>query len=211
VVTRSGELSTLYDTEHVGQLAPADSENLLDPIDKVMQLAATLSTTPLDYFDASAASASGESKKEHKGPYLTKVRKRMRDLGDTIEDALTFALVDILGFVGASVTLVWEALIERTDAERYQQIGDAMKNGVPWEVACVEAGYEQETVDEWIANGWHPDDSPAARVELFKGIAAGTRDLAAAAQLGGLDASAAQALIQQALARPERKQVAGGR
>jgi hypothetical protein len=211
VRVQAGELSTLYDTDHVGQLAPADSSNLLDPIDKVMQLAATISTTPLDYFDASAAAASGESKKEHKDPYLSKVSKRMDDLGGVITEALTFALADILGHVGASVSLVWQALVERTDAERYQQIGEAVRNGVPWEVACIEAGYDAETVDEWIENGWHPDDSPKARVELFKGVAAGTRDLAAAAQLGGLDVASAQALIAQALTRPERKAVGGGR
>ena len=207
VRTLAGELSNLYDTETVGQLLPADSKNLLEPIDKVMQLAATVSTTPLDYFDASAASASGVSKKEHKGPYLSKVGKRRGDLGRAIVEALEFALVDILGHVGAAVTLVWQALQERSDAERYQQIKEAVEAGIPWPVACVEAGYDQEVVDEWLANGWAPEDSASARVELFKGIAAGTRDLAAAANLGGIDATAAQALISQALAR---KAVASG-
>lgn len=208
VRTRAGELANLWDTDQVGQLTPADSKNLLEPIDKVMQLAATVSTTPLDYFDASAASASGESKKEHKGPYLAKVLKRQKDFSRAmVADCLEFALVDVLGFIGAAVTLVWQALIERTDAERYEQIGKAVSNGVPWAVACVEAGYSQETVDEWIENGWAPDDSPAARVELFKGIAEGTKNLAAAANLGGIDATTAQALIQQALARPKRKEV----
>jgi hypothetical protein len=54
-------------------------------------------------------------------------------------------------------------------------------------------------VDEWVTNGMTPDDRPSARVELFKGIAAGTRDLAAAANLGGIDATAVQALIAKAL------------
>lgn len=211
VRTRAGEMANLYDTENVGQLLPADSKNLLDPIDKVMQLAATVSTTPLDYFDASAASASGESKKEHKGPYLSKVGKRRGDLGRAIVEALEFALVDILGHVGAAVTIVWQALQERTDAERYQQVRDAVDAGIPWSVALVEAGYDQETVDEWIDNGWSPEDAPAARVALFQGIAAGTRDLAAAANLGGIDATAAQQLISQALTRSsERRQVASG-
>jgi hypothetical protein len=211
VRTLAGELSNLYDTETVGQLLPADSKNLLEPIDKVMQLAATVSTTPLDYFDASAASASGVSKKEHKGPYLSKVAKRRTDLGRAVVEVLEFALVDILGHVGAAVTLVWQALHERTDAERYQQIKDATEAGIPFVVACVEAGYDQEVVDEWVANGWAPEDSPAARVALFQGIAAGTRDLAAAANLGGIDATAAQALISQALTRSaDRKAVASG-
>lgn len=210
VNTAAGELANLYDTEAVGQLTPADSKNLLEPIDKIMALAATVSTTPLDYFDASAAAASGESKKEHSRAYLAKVRKRREDLGTAVTELLSFVLEDILGFLGATVELIWEALIERTEAERYQQIKDAVAAGIPWAVACVEAGYDQEVVDEWVANGWSPEDSPAARVELFKGIAAGTRDLAAAANLGGIDAGAAQQLIQQALTRPTAPQAIGG-
>lgn len=211
VRTRTGELANLFDTDNVGQLTPADSKNLLDPIDRIMALGATVSAIPMDYFDPSAAAASGVSKKEHKSAYLDKVRRQIEDVGGAIVAALEFAINEVLGAVDVSVELIWRELAERTPEERYEQITAAVKAGIPWAVACVEAGYPSETVDEWVDNGWSPEDTAAARVELFKGVAAGTRDLAAAANLGGIDATAAQALIEKALQRPEgRRRVVGG-
>jgi hypothetical protein len=202
VVTRAGELTNLYGTDNVGQLTPADSKNMLDPIDRIMALGATVSAIPMDYFDPSSAAASGVSKKEHKSAYHTKVRGQIENIGGAITAALEFAMNAVLEAVDVSVELVWREIAERTPEERYEQITAAVAAGVPWPVACVEAGYPQEVVDEWVKNGWAPEDSAAARVELFKGIAAGTRDLAAAANLGGIDATAAQALIEKALSRP---------
>lgn len=205
VRVRAGELANLYDTENVGQLTPADSKNLLDPIDKIMALGSTMSSIPMDYFDPSAAAASGVSKKEHKSAYHDKVRGQIENIGNAIVAALEFAMNSVLDFVDISVELVWREIAERTPEERYAQITAAVAAGVPWSVACVEAGYDQDVVDEWVVNGWSPDDRPAARAELFKAIAAGTRDLAAAANLGGIDATAAQDLIAKALSRPSEQ------
>lgn len=212
VPTRAGELTNLYDTSAVGQLTPADSKNLLDPIDRIMALGATVSAIPMDYFDPSAAAASGLSKKEHKSAYLDRVRRQIEDIGGAIVAACEFAVNQVLGFVDIAVDLIWRALAERSPEERYEQIKAAVEAGVPWAVACVEAGYPQETVDEWVDNGWSPEDTAAARMELFRGVAAGTRDLAAAANLGGIDATAIQKLIENALRRPERskRRVVGG-
>jgi hypothetical protein len=199
VVTRAGELTNLYGTDTVGQLTPADSKNMLDPIDRIMALGSTVSAIPMDYFDPSSASASGVSKKEHKSAYHDKVRGQIEDLDRVLVAALEFAMNSVLDFADITVALVWREVAERTPEERYAQITAATAAGIPWSVACVEAGYDQETVDEWVTNGMTPDDRPSARVELFKGIAAGTRDLAAAANLGGIDATAVQALIAKAL------------
>lgn len=212
VATRSGELTNLYDTDSVGQLTPADSKNMLDPIDKIMALGATVSAIPMDYFDPSAAAASGLSKKEHKSAFLDRVRLQIEDVGRSIVAACEFAINQVLDFADISVELVWRAVVELTPEERYDQISAAVKAGVPWSVACVEAGYAPEVVDEWVANGWTPEDLPAARAALFRDVAAGTRDLAAAANLGGIDAAAAQALIENALKRPDgsKRRVVGG-
>lgn len=201
---RSGELTTLYDTEGVGQLTPADSKNLLDPIDKIMALGSTVSAIPMDYFDPSAAAASGVSKKEHKSAYHDKVRGQIENIGNAIVACLEFAMNSVLDFTDVSVELIWREIAERTPEERYAQIEAAVKAGVPWQVACVEAGYDPEVVDDWIAKGMAPEDQLANRAELFAKIAAGTRDLAAAANLGGIDATAAQALLEKALSRPNR-------
>lgn len=195
---RAGELSTLWDTDNVGQLMPADVNNLLDPIDKVMDLAATVSVTPIDYFHASAASASGESKKEHKGPYHAKVQKRLTDLGDELIACLEFVATEMLDLVDATVALIWKPFNELTDSERYAQVAEGTAAGVPWRQAMIEAGYEAEQVDEWIRDGFDPENSPDARAKRFRDLAAGTRDMAAAVQLGGLDSDTVTRVLEAA-------------
>lgn len=197
---RAGELSNLWDTDTVGQLMPADVDNLLAPIDKVMDLAATVSVTPIDYFHASAAAASGESKKEHKGPYHAKVQRRLTDYDDELTDCLEFVARELLGLDDATVELVWKPFNELTDAERYAQVKEAVESGIPWRQAMIEAGYEPEQVDEWIRDGFDPENSPDARAKRFRDLAAGTRDMAAAVQLGNLDSAVVMAVLQQAAA-----------
>src|SRR5258708_5744918 len=60
VKTEAGALANLRNTTEVGQLSPSDVSNLLQPVDTFMALASSTSETPLDYFDPSAAAASGE-------------------------------------------------------------------------------------------------------------------------------------------------------
>lgn len=200
---RAGELSNLWDTDSVGQLMPADVDNLLNPIDKVFDIAATLSTTPIDYFHASAAAASGESKKEHKGPYHAKVQRRLTDFGDELVACLEFVAQRMLELDDATVVLLWKPFNELTDSERYAQVKEAIDAGVPWRQAMLEAGYEAEQVDEWIALGFDPDNSPDARAKRFRDLAAGTRDMAAAVQLGNLDTATVMTVLQQAAAPRE--------
>lgn len=200
---RAGELSNLWDTDSVGQLMPADVDNLLSPIDKVFDIAATLSTTPLDYFHASAASASGESKKEHKGPYHAKVMRRLTDYDDELVSCLEFVAREMLELEDATVVLVWRPFNELTDAERYEQVKEAVASGIPWRQAMIEAGYEPEQIDEWISKGYDPENSPDARAKRFRDLAAGTRDMAAAVQLGTLDAAVVMTVLQQAAAPRE--------
>lgn len=201
--TRAGELSNLWDTDTVGQLMPADVDNLLSPIDKVFDMAATVSTTPIDYFHASAAAASGESKKEHKGPYHSKVMRRLTDLGDELVACLEFVAQRMLELDDATVVLVWKPFTELTDEERYAQVKEAVASGIPWRQAMIEAGYEPEQVDEWIRLGYDPENSPDARAKRFRDLAAGTRDMAAAVQLGNLDNAVVTQVLQQAAAPRE--------
>jgi hypothetical protein len=202
VSAKAGELSNLYGTASVGQLMPADVNNLLEPIDKVFDIAAEVSSVPMSYIHASGADASGVSKREHKSEYHAKVRKRRRDLGDELVAFLEFCLslasdedTDEL-----TVELLWEPLEELSALERYEQITAGLAAGLPWKQACVEAGYDAEVVDEWIRLGLDPDNSLDARASRFEKLARGTQALASAMSLGGLDAGVVVELVQQAIA-----------
>lgn len=199
VPAQAGSIANMYDTENVGQLMPADVKNLLDPVDKIMSLAATVSTTPLDYFDASAAAASGESKKEHKGPYHTKVQIRQDDFDATFVDAFEFVCSIVLDLGDVVIDLEWKPIQEIDRTQVYAQISAGVAAGIPFEVACAEAGYDPAEVAKWLA----PEDRPMARADLFAKLATGVRDLAAASTLGvGIDMAAVTKLLSDAVTPP---------
>jgi hypothetical protein len=201
VPVRAGSIANLYDTENVGQLLPADVQNLLDPVDKIMSLAATVSTTPLDYFDASAAAASGESKKEHKGPYHTKVQIRQDDFDATFVDAFEFVCAIVLDLGDVVIDLEWKPIQEIDRTAVYAQIAAGVAAGIPFEVVCAEAGYDPAEVAKWL----EPGDWPMARADLFAKLATGVRDLAAASTLGvGIDMARVTQLLSDAVTPPAK-------
>ncbi len=203
VPAKPGSLANMYDTLSVGQLMPADVGNLLDPVDKIMSLSATVSTTPLDYFDASAAAASGESKKEHKGPYHTKVQIRQEDFDATLVDAFEFVCTVVLGLGDVTLDLEWKPIQEINRAEVYAQIKAGTGAGVPFEVACAEAGYDPAEVAKWVS----PDQRAAVRADLFATLATAVKDLAAASTLGvGIDMAKVTQLLSDAVTLPDTEQ-----
>lgn len=163
IPSRAGSLAMLWDVKAVGQLTPADVKNLLDPIDKVMALASTVSTTPLDYFDPSAAAASGLSKKEHKEPLNKKAKRRQRDLGAEIEDALELAML-MLEFADVAVEVVF-APLERVDkSEQYETMEKGQSAGLSFKQAATESGYDGEIID---TEGWRNRREDLAALATF--------------------------------------------
>lgn len=193
VKTEPGALANLYDTDKVGQLTPADVGNLLDPLSMFMRLASVVSVTPLDYFDASAASASGESKKEHQAAYNAKCETRQFDFDTALVDALEFIANNILDLGGVLVRLVWQPVQERTAEEKHAQAASAQAAGMPYDAAWVEAGYPAEEVATWVA----PDDRPAAKAKVAVDVSTAAKNFGAAAQLGVIPSDGVSQLLQQ--------------
>lgn len=200
VRTRAGEVTDFYDTDAVGQLEPSDVSNLLDPIRAVFQLASELSSVPMDLFQEAGADASGVAKREHRAAYHAKINKRRTDYGDELARACEFALSLAVGdeLDDVDVVLVWSPMNELTDLERYAQMTAGQGAGLPFRQVAIEAGYDPEEVQGWIDDGLHPDNSLSARAERLKLVATAVRELAAATELGGLDATAIMGLIESA-------------
>lgn len=207
VRTQAGSLANLRNTTAVGQLTPADVSNLLEPVDKIMQLASTVSVTPLDYFDATAAAASGESRKEHKDAFHAKCETRRKDFDITLVDALEFAANVVLQLPGVTIELEWKPVQERSKEEQYTQVGLAIANGMPWVEAWVEAGYDREEVEEWT----DPTMTPDAVAGRLKVLSEAVKNFAAAAQLGVGTPDGVTQLMRDAVAPPQpRRAVTGG-
>lgn len=200
VKTEAGALANLRNTTSVGQLSPSDVSNLLSPVDTFMALAATTSETPLDYFDPSAAAASGESKKEHKEAFNDKCQTRLDDFDVTLVDALEFAAIVVLQLgEGITVELEWEPIERQSPLDVAAQVRANIENGMPYVEAWVQAGWKREEVELWP----EPPFVTAKRLEGLRSLAAATKDFAAAATLEFIDGAAVAKLVADATNPPK--------
>lgn len=180
VRAEAGALANLYGTKDVGQLMPADADNLLAPIDKIMSLAASVSITPMEFFDV-AADASGAARRQHADPFVSKCETRKEDLDSTAVECLEFVLRDIMETPDTyGVTLEWKPIQERTRLEVYADVTAAQAAGMPAIEAWVENGYDRQEVQAWDLS----DIELESLAKRLRDVAAATKDLGSAATLG---------------------------
>lgn len=189
-----GELAKLWDTDAVGQLEPAQVSNFLEPISMTLRLSSVVSNTPLNYFDPSAAAASGESKKEHEKPAVNKADNRRKWFDATLRDAFPYAL-SLIGLTDQTVTVSWAPTETVDDQAEVDLAKSRQEAGVPLHRTLVDLGYSQKDVDAWLESATTDDEVLERRVAVLKELAAAARDLGTAATLGVLDEAAARMLI----------------
>lgn len=193
-----GTIAKLVDTDAVGQLEPAQVANILDPISMTLRLSSVVSTTPLNYFDPSAASASGESKKEHDKPAVNKANKHLKRYDATLKDALAYAMA-VLTKPVPGVAISW-APTQSVDEKAEVDVAQARRDlGVPLKRVLVDLGFDEEDVQSWIDQATPDDEMLEHRVTLLKELAAAARDFGTAATLGVIDEDAARLIITRFL------------
>lgn len=191
-----GTIAKLTDVDAVGQLQPADVGNFLDPISMTLRLSSVVTNTPLNYFDPSAASASGESKKEHEKPAVNKANRRLRSYDGTAKDALAYALA-LLGHVGLKVMISWAPTASVDEAAELNVAAKRREVGVPFITFMTQLGYPEKEVQRWVDEATPDDEVLEHRVGLLKELAQAAQALGAAATLGVIDTGEAKALITQ--------------
>lgn len=190
----AGDIAKLTDVDAVGQLEPASIANFLDPISMTLRLSSVVTNTPLFYFDPSAAAASGESKREHEKPLVKKAERHLALYNSTIRDALEYALaMDTLP--DTKVMISWDPVASVDEGEELDVAAKRKGVGVPFLTFMTELGYPAEEVQRWVDEATPDDEVLAGRVALLKDLAQAAQALGAAASLGVVDATQAQALI----------------
>lgn len=189
-----GSVAKLWDTDAVGQLEPAAVANFLEPMAMTLRLSSVVSNTPLNYFDPSAASASGESKKEHEKPAVNKADNRLDGYDATLVDALAYAMALNLTPV-PGVVINWAPTETVDDHAEVVLAKSRQEAGVPLDRTLVDLGYPAKDVKEWIENATPDDQVLEHRVALLKELAQAAQALGAAASLGVIDQATARALI----------------
>lgn len=197
-----GEFWQLYGYRAVGEFQPPDPDIFLKPFDRYIKAMAQLTETPMHIFDSTGDRLSGESRREANGPLLAKVQTRMDDLGDTHTEAFAHALA-LLGFEGVEVRVAWLPPEQINDAEGWETVKKKIDAGVPREVALIDAGFQPEVVQGWLAS-IDDDAELQRRVELLSTLGEAVQRLGQGVALGAITDKQVAELLDGILAATER-------
>jgi hypothetical protein len=180
----AGTMEILEGLKEVGQFDEADPENFISPMKHWVTTMAQQTFTPLHDFQPQAQPPSGESRRVAEGPLVKRAAKMQKMLRGTIVDAWMFAL-KIAGKQAKRLHVSWSPPYVADGVDDWQMNLLKLQCGVPMDQVLVEAGYEIETVRQWM--DVNPEQAGLTqRLGWMKDAAIITRDFA----LGGLSASA---------------------
>lgn len=191
-----GELWSLRNVQSVGQFPAADPRAFLDPMAAYVHFMATVTATPLHYFEPMGDVPSGESFRAAEAPLVKKVEARERSYGPTWRDVAGFAL-RIAGLSG-KVDVRWSPIQSADDLSGWQAVEAKRGAGVPLRQCLIEAGYDAELVDGWLAA--NEDDDLKGRIEALATLGAAVSGLSSGAAVGIVDHAQVTAIIDRFLA-----------
>lgn len=144
-----GKLWFLDGIEKVGEFKPADPNNFWQPIKDTIRSMASLTNTPLHYFEKTGNVPSGEALRVAEAPLIKKTQRRQAAFGQAWRDLFKFILR--ANGIDDDVQVKWQQIesldvLERLDA-------DLKKRNVGLSIAQVmrEAGYDEEVIHRVLA------------------------------------------------------------
>ena len=150
LTTGPGELWWLKGLRGVGQFATADPDVFLKPLDRFVRLMASVTETPLHYFDPMGDSPSGEALRAKEAPLIKRIINRRQAFAATWREVFTFAL-SVVSIEVEKVDVRWVSPASLDDLDGWRTAEIKLKMGVPAKQLLLEAGYTETQVTEWLA------------------------------------------------------------
>lgn len=143
-----GRLWYLNGVSTVGQFNVADHKNFTEPIMVYVKAMASLTQTPLHYFQNNGQFASGEALRTAEAPLVKKVEDRQISFGATWRELFKFVL-KIEG-ITSDVQVKWQNIesLDSTDAWNVALQKQAV--GIPLLFILMEMGYDKEVAEEIV-------------------------------------------------------------
>lgn len=139
-----GKLWYMTDVDKVGQFDPADPANFWNPIKDTVRAMASLTNTPLHYFERTGNVPSGQALRVAEAPLIKKVRTRQASFGQSWRDLFRFVLR--AEGINADVQVKWEE-VESMDALEVQDLALKKRNkGMSIAQVMREEGYDEEVI-----------------------------------------------------------------
>lgn len=143
-----GELWLLDGVDKVGQFQPADPDSFWKPIKDTVRALASLTNTPLHYFEKTGNVPSGEGLRVAESPLIKKVKRRQTSFGRTWRDIFKFVLK--INGIDEDVQVKWMSP-ESLDELALLDAGLKKRNtGISLQQVMREQGYDEEIIDRVI-------------------------------------------------------------
>jgi hypothetical protein len=137
-----GELWYLKGISEVGQFAPANHRTFTEPVKDFVRAMASLTNTPLHYFEKTGNVPSGEALRTAEAPLLKKVEDRKISFGSAWRDMFRFMLR--MDGVNTDVQIKWEASESLDSLSAWEVAVKKSVVGVSLEQILIEMGYDLE-------------------------------------------------------------------
>jgi len=159
-----GEMMFLRGVKEVGQFKSADPNTFIDPMRVNIRAMATITATPLHYFEPTGNVPSGEALRVAEAPLVKKCKSRQLSFGATWREVFSFIL-DAAGY-REDVQVHWRA-VETFDTKEAWEIARVKAQvGLPFAQNMAEMGYDTGLVTRW-------EQQKAAEASTQAGAAAG--------------------------------------
>jgi len=139
-----GELWYLANVEKVGEFQPADPKVFWEPIKNTIRAGASLTNTPLHYFERTGNVPSGEALRTAEAPLLKKVRARAASFGQTWKEIFAFILK--AENINAKVEITWGEMESQDEGARWDVAIKKRNAGVSIAQTLREAGYDEDEI-----------------------------------------------------------------
>lgn len=138
-----GELWYLKGVNEIGEFKPADHNNFWGPIEKTIRAMASLTNTPMHYFERSYM-PSGNALRVAEAPLLKKVKDREASFGATWREIFRFVLK--LEGINSDVQVFWTAVESLDELERWDLALKKINAGLSHRQALREGNYSEEQI-----------------------------------------------------------------
>lgn len=139
-----GELWMLEGMSKVGEFKAADPANFWNPIKDTVRSMASLTNTPLHYFEKTGNVPSGEALRVAEAPLIKKVQRRQASFGQTWRDIFKFVL--LANGIDDDVQVKWQSIESLDVLEVLDGTLKKLNAGLSHAQALRELGYDEEVI-----------------------------------------------------------------
>lgn len=142
-----GEIWYLKNVQKVGQFEAAKPDTYLEPYREYIRSMASVTETPLHYFENTHTNVSGESLRAAEAPLVKKVRTRQLSFGSTWREIFKFVL-STFG-IEEDVQIHWKSIESIDTKEQWEINYKKVQAGLPESQMLLEQGYDAALVAQW--------------------------------------------------------------